>query len=171
MRSVAVTTEHSAAMACPSRPSTRPREATEATQTDRSTDASGPTRMTMVGQDEDRCSDSQRDLRAGRRRLRAARMMTMWEPDTAVRCVSEVAFIASARSEGTRRSSPIDMPGTSPRASRGRPPHARPQGPVCFSPPGIQTHPGAKAVEFSSRESPPRRAAGQRRRYPGSPRS
>ena len=44
----------------------------------------------------------------------------MCEPETAVRCVREVAFMASARSVGTSRSSPIAMPGTRPRASRGR---------------------------------------------------
>ena len=75
--------------------------------------------MTMVARTRI-VAPTRRGLRAGRRRLRVARMMTMWEPDTAVRCVREVAVMASARSEGTSRSSPIAMPGTSPRASRGR---------------------------------------------------
>ncbi len=34
----------------------------------------------------------------------------MWEPDTAVRCVREVAFMASDRSEGNCASSPIAAP-------------------------------------------------------------
>ena len=118
-----MTTAHSAAMACPSRPSTRPRAAIEATQTDRSTDASGPTSTTMVPRTRI-VAPTRRGLRAGRRRLRVARMMTMWEPDTAVRCVREVAVMASSRSEGISRSSPMDIPGTSPRASRGRVWHA-----------------------------------------------
>ena len=49
-----------------------------------------------------------------------ARMMTMWEPETAVRWVREVVAMACARSLGIARSSPIAMPGTRERASLGR---------------------------------------------------
>ena len=119
-----MTTAPRAATACPSRPRIKPRAATDATHTERTTEASGPTSTTMVPSTAS-VAPTRRGTRAGRIRVRAARMITMWEPDTAVRCVREVAFMASDRSEGTRRSSPIAMPGTRPRASLARCSHAR----------------------------------------------
>ena len=56
--------------------------------------------------------------------MTVVRTMTMWDPETAVRWVREVVFMACARSAGIARSSPIAMPGTRERASLGRGAHA-----------------------------------------------
>ena len=118
MRRVAITTAHSAAMDWPSRPRMSPRAATAATQTERTTEGSGPTSVRIVPRT--RIVEARRrGFRAGTTRVTVARMMTMWDPETAVRCVREVFFIASDRSAGMPRSSPIAMPGTRERVSLG----------------------------------------------------
>ena len=119
MRRVAITTAPRAAMDWPSRPRMSPSAATAATQTERTTEGSGPTRMRIVPRTRT-VAARRRGFRAGMTRVTVARMMTMWEPETAVRWVSEVVFMACARSAGISRSSPIAMPGTRERASLGR---------------------------------------------------
>ena len=114
-----MTTAQRAAMDCPSRPRMSPREATAATHTERTTEGSGPTSVRIVVRTR-MVAPRRRAFRAGTTRVTVARTMTMWDPETAVRWVREVFFIASDRSAGMARSSPIAMPGTRERASLGR---------------------------------------------------
>ena len=119
-----MTTALRAAMDWPSRPRMSPRAATAATQVERRTEASGPTRMRIVPRTR-MVAVRRMVLRGGTTRVTVARMMTMWDPETAVRWVREVILMAWARSAGMPRSSPIAMPGTRARASLGREEHAR----------------------------------------------
>ena len=81
-----MTTAQRAAMDWPSRPRMSPRAATAATQTERRTEASGPTRVRIVPRTR-MVAVRRRVFRAGTTRVTVARMMTMWDPETAVRWV------------------------------------------------------------------------------------